>query len=170
MTTIPRPEFPEPMMQRAQWQNLNGQWDFLIDAADSGRDRHFETAAPFDRQITVPYPPESTLSGIGNVDFMAAVWYRRTITVTAAQLADTVRLHFGAVDYRATVFVNGVQVAEHTGGFVPFACDIQAQLHEGDNTLVVCAQDDVRSGKQPGGKQSHLYQSHGCDYTRTTGI
>ncbi|WP_262316224.1 glycoside hydrolase family 2 protein [Lacticaseibacillus parakribbianus] len=168
--TIPRPEFPEPMMQRTQWQNLNGQWDFLIDAADSGRDQHFETTAVFDRQITVPYPPESQLSGIGNVDFMAAVWYRRHFTVTAAQRQQVVRLHFGAVDYHATVFVNGQVVGQHDGGFVPFAFDIQAQLQDGDNTLVVCAQDDIRGGKQPGGKQSHLYQSHGCDYTRTTGI
>ncbi|WP_056950880.1 glycoside hydrolase family 2 protein [Lacticaseibacillus nasuensis] len=170
MTTIPRPEFPEPQFQRDHWQNLNGQWDFLIDDGDSGLDRHFETTGDFDQQITVPFCPESELSGIHHLDFMPAVWYRRTVTVSAAELAGVVRLHFGAVDYETHVFVNGEAVGTHRGGYSSFAFDIQAHLHEGANTLVVCARDDLRSGKQPNGKQSHLYYSHDCDYTRTTGI
>ncbi|WP_390405480.1 glycoside hydrolase family 2 protein [Lacticaseibacillus jixiensis] len=170
MNQIPRPEYPQPQFQRETWQNLNGQWDFLIDAGASGLDQHFETTGTFDRQITVPFAPESPLSGINEKDFMQAVWYRRHITLTEAQLQNVVRLHFGAVDYEAHVFVNGEEIGQHRGGYASFAFDIQAALVPGDNTLVICAIDHLRSGAQPSGKQSRAYQSQGCDYTRTTGI
>lgn len=170
MTLIPRAEYPEPMMRRAEWQALNGQWEFMLDDGNSGLDRHFEQTGQFDQTITVPYPPESELSGIHQLDFMPAVWYRRQFEVTQAQLKQVVRLHFGAVDYQAHVFVNGQLAGTHEGGYVAFAFDIQKLLVPGVNTVVVCAQDDPRVNLQPCGKQSREYASHDCDYTRTTGI
>ena len=112
--------------------------------------------------------PESKLSGVGHTDFMNGVWYKRTVNVPA-QTGRTV-LHFGAVDYHCRAFVNGKLVGEHKGGYSSFAFDITDALREGENEIAVFAQDDARCGFIPSGKQSHLYHSFGCFYTRTTGI
>lgn len=173
MTSLPRPEHPEPMAVRKTWQNLNGEWLFAFDFGVSGRERGL--AAPdadgkYPERITVPFCPESTLSGIGYTDFIPAVWYKRKISVTAEQLAGRVILHFGAVDFRSFVFVNGKEVGSHAGGYSSFSFDITPFLTEGENDLTVNARDDVRSFRQPAGKQSNRYASAGCKYTRTTGI
>lgn len=170
-----RPEHPNPQFERETWMNLNGEWDFAFDYGKSGMDRKLylnneEAEKSFTHRITVPFCPESVLSGIGCKDFMNSVWYRRTVTLTADQLKGRTILHFGAVDYEAHVFVNGNEVGRHIGGYVSFSFDITHQLHEGENTIVVCAIDDVRSGLQPVGKQSGQYYSYNCLYTRTTGI
>ena len=168
---IDRTEHPKPQFERAAWQNLNGEWQFEIDHGNSGAERGWEAPdAPFSRVINVPFCPESRLSGIGYTDFMTSVWYRRTVSVTAEELAGRVVLHFGAVDYLTTVYINGRKCGTHKGGYVSFAFDVTAYLCEGENTITVHAEDDTRDPMIPGGKQSSLYASHGCSYTRTTGI
>ena len=168
---IPRPEHPRPQFRRADWINLNGPWNFRIDHGDSGLEAGWaQDPTPIDRQIEVPFCPESARSGIRHTDFMTAVWYHRTIETPAAWLAGRVLLHFGAVDYECRAFVNGQPVGIHYGGSSSFAFDITEALSDGRGDLVVLARDDVRSGLQPAGKQSQRLQSHGCHYTRTTGI
>jgi len=156
-------------MVRDAWLNLNGAWEFAIDQGRSGRDRGLVTA-PLGGEILVPFCPESRLSGVGHTDFMAAVWYRRAFTLPEAWRGMRLLLHFGAVDYEAEAWVNGVSAGTHRGGFSSFTFDITDLVQPGENILTVCAEDDTRSPLQPGGKQSPWYASRGCHYTRTTGI
>ena len=168
---IPRPEHPKPQFRRDTWLNLNGEWDFLIDNGRSGEARRlYETFAGDVKKITVPFCPESALSGVGHKDFMYGVWYRRTVALTGEQLAGRTVLHFGAADYRTVAYVNGEKAGEHEGGYVSFSFDITAFVKPGENTLTVYCEDDTRCYMIPRGKQSEEYYSHGCDYTRTTGI
>lgn len=168
---IPRPEHPKPQFERASWTNLNGKWQFEIDNGRSGAYRGLsEVGTKLNSEITVPFCPESILSGIHNVDFMYGVWYKRTINLTDEQCSGRVALHFGAVDYKTTLFVNGKKVGEHIGGYVSFAFDITDYVTVGENEITVFAEDDTRSNNIPSGKQSDWFISHGCYYTRTTGI
>lgn len=170
MATIARQEHPKPQMQRANWQNLNGEWDFAFDFGRSGVERKLYEKDGFEQKIQVPFCPESELSGIGYKDFIPAVWYQRKVELTAEQLKGVVRLHFGAVDYECRLWVNGQEAGSHRGGYVSFCFDITKFAREGENTLTLYAVDDTRSGRQCKGKQSSLFHSNGCDYTRTTGI
>ena len=169
MNCLPRSEYPRPQFVRDAWMNLNGPWQFEIDHGASGRTRGL-----VDRDLTgtinVPFCPESELSGVNHKDFMAAVWYRRSFTLPKEAEGKRVLLHFGAVDYKCEAWVNGKSVGVHEGGYVSFAFDVTDALVPGENTLVVCAEDDQRHGRQPYGKQSPRYESFGCSYTRTTGI
>lgn len=170
-----RPEHPNPQFERESWLNLNGSWRFAFDFGRSGIDRKMyladeKTEALFDKEITVPFCPESDLSKIGYKDFINAVWYRRTVCLNSAQVSGRTLLHFGAVDYEAHVYVNGAHVASHLGGYNSFTADISDNVREGGNVITVYAADDTRSGRQAAGKQSTSYHSNGCLYTRTTGI
>ena len=172
---IYRTEHPKPQFMRENWVNLNGPWEFEFDFGISGEARGMaEPDAVFTKEINVPFCPESELSGIGYKDFMHSVWYRRKITVTGEQLQGRVLLHFGAVDYQATVYANGKKAGSHTGGYCSFSVDITPYLTIGENTLTVNAIDpkphQTPAGLQPVGKQSDRYHSYGCVYTRTTGI
>ena len=167
---IPRPEYPRPEMVRADWLNLNGWWDFALDLTDTGEEREFVQGKGFDKKILVPFAPESPLSGIGNLDFMAAVWYKRTFTLPESWAGRQALIHFEACDYRTTVWLNGRKVGEHVGGYTPFSFDLTAFLVSGENLLVVRARDDTRSGLQPVGKQSQRLNSYSCLYRRTTGL
>ncbi len=170
---IPRNEHPNPQFMRENYVNLNGEWDFAFDFGNSGNARGMNEGKGFDRKIIVPFCPESKLSGIGYTDFMNAVWYKRSFTLTAAELNGRVVLHFGAADYETFVWVNGKNAGSHVGGYTSFAFDITALVHEGDNEIIVNCQDFTahgRHGGQPVGKQSIRYASAGCCYTRTTGI
>jgi beta-galactosidase/beta-glucuronidase len=170
-TTLPRPEYPRPQWVRSDWINLNGQWQFEIDHGKSGKERGYqEPERDLSGFITVPFCPESKLSGVEYKDFMAAVWYKREISVPESWLNGRILLHFGAVDYETEVWVNGKSVGTHRGGYSSFSFDITTYVSSGINVITVYAEDDVRSGLQPRGKQSEKYYSHGCDYTRTTGI
>lgn len=167
---IPRAEHPNPQWERETWKNLNGPWEFEFDFGCSAVERRLWEKERFDREILVPFCPESRLSGIGYTDFINGVAYRRNFELSQEELSGRVLLHFGAVDYEASVYINGTLVGSHKGGYTSFCFDITKHVVPGPNTLFVAVKDDVRSGLQPKGKQAHLYASSGCDYTRTTGI
>jgi beta-galactosidase/beta-glucuronidase len=162
---------PRPRVQRADWIDLNGQWQFAYDDADRGlAERWQDDAARFDRTITVPFPPESEMSGIGDTAFHPVLWYRRTFAASAAP-GTRLLLHFGAVDYRASVWVNGDLVATHEGGHTPFSADITASLSAGgEQVVVVRAEDQPLDVTQPRGKQDWLPKPHAIWYDRTSGI
>ncbi|MEI8079963.1 MAG: sugar-binding domain-containing protein, partial [bacterium] len=168
-TPLPRPEYPRPQFVRADWLNLNGEWEFEIDAGDSGLERGLRER-PLTGRITVPFCPESSLSGVGHEDFMNAVWYRRTVRLPPAWAGRQVLLHFQAVDYDTTVWVNGREVGRHRGGFTPFSCELRGVAAPGDEAVIVVRARDDNRRPQPGGKQSAQYGRYGCLYTRTTGI
>ena len=168
---IYRTEHPKPQFMRENWLNLNGEWQFEIDNSNSGEERKlFNEAQDFSLKINVPFCPESKLSGVENVDFMNSVWYKREFEITKKQLEGRVVLHFGAVDYKTTVYINGNKCGSHKGGYVSFSFDITDYAVLGKNTVTVHAEDDTRSRMIPSGKQSEKYSSWGCYYTRTTGI
>jgi beta-galactosidase/beta-glucuronidase len=168
--TVPRPEHPRPRLTRASWRSLNGPWDFA-------RDDRAELGAPppegaaYDREIVVPFPPESALSGIGETGFQTSLWYRRRVQIPHDWDGLRVFLHVGACDYAADVFLDGARLGEHVGGSAPFRVDLTGVARPGgEHELVIHAVDDIRSGLQPGGKQSRELASYGCWYTRVSGI
>jgi len=166
---VPRPEHPRPDAYRTNWMTLNGEWEFEIDEAGDGLARGLSSGQTLARHIVVPFCPESQLSGIGHYGLMRNVWYRRQFELPAGMQGKRIRLHFGGVDYEASVWVNGHLAGTHVGGNVSFALDVTAMLRKGPNEIVVRAFDDTASGRQPTGKQTHTV-SEGCVYTRTTGI
>lgn len=166
----PRSEYPRPQLVRENYLNLNGKWEFEIDNGMSGRARGL--ARPENKlsgEINLPFCPESKLSGVGHKDFMYSVWYRREVEL---KKNDGMRIlfHVDACDYKSEVWVNGISVGHHVGGSSPAVYDITNAAKDGLNVITICAEDDLRSGNQPGGKQSNRYDSYGCSYTRTTGI
>jgi beta-galactosidase/beta-glucuronidase len=175
---IPRPEYPRPQFRREGWTNLNGEWAFAFDDSDAGLADGWQSitpeelrtdGSPFDRQIVVPFCYQSKHSGIGETAFHDVVWYARTFDYPS--LGDErLLLHFGAVDYRATVWVNGGRVASHEGGHTPFSADVTHALTAGENVLVVRAEDPSRDVTIPRGKQYWKEKTEGIFYTRTTGI
>ena len=168
---IPRNEHPNPNFKRENYEILNGEWEFEFDFGNSGVNREmFKNSSVFSKKITVPFCVESELSGIGYKDFTPAVWYRKKINITKEQLENRVFIIFGAVDFHAKLFVNEVEAGEHFGGYTSFRIELTKYLKEGENTLTLYVEDDTRSFMQARGKQSEEFYSHGCDYTRTTGI
>lgn len=167
-TPILRPEHPRPDRVRTEWLNLNGPWDFA--ETDSDDDLSWISASAYPDTIVVPFCRESELSGLNRKDFIRNVWYRKTITKPSGWNSERVLLHIGACDWKTTVYVNGDSVRTHIGGSTPFTVDLTEALAKGPATVVIHAFDDVRSGKQAGGKQSNKLESYGCLYTRTTGI
>ena len=171
MNSIPRPEHPNPQWERTNWVNLNGTWEFDFDFGRTARDRKlYASEEKLSKEILVPFCPESKLSGIGYTDFINSVCYRRKFDIAEADLNGKIFLHFGAVDYKSYIYVNGTLAGTHIGGYTSFTLDITNLVKTGENVLFVSADDDCRDGAQPSGKQSKLYYSHDCDYTRTTGI
>ncbi len=167
--SIPRAEYPRPQFVREGWMNLNGKWQFEIDNGRSGEARGLQKeGVALSGEITVPFCPESELSGVGHKDFMQGVCYKRKFTLD--NLAGRTVLHFGAVDYVCKAYINGVFVGSHKGGYVSFAFDITSAVRLGENEITVFAEDDTKDVSIPTGKQSDRYGSHGCFYTRTTGI
>ncbi|MCC6857097.1 MAG: glycoside hydrolase family 2 [Bryobacterales bacterium] len=168
---VPRPEYPQPQFQREQWINLNGRWEFEFDDQNAGLDQNWAAGnRKFSRAITVPFAFESKLSGIGDTSFHPWIWYRRTFTVPESWKGKRVLLHFGAVDYRAAVWVNGRAAGEHEGGNTPFHFDITPLLQKGANILTVRAEDPPEDRYVPRGKQYWEPKSRGIFYTRTSGI
>src|ERR1700712_2761690 len=120
-------EHPNPQMRRACWHSLNGAWDFSIDPHGLIEEPGDVT---WDREIVVPFSPETKASGIADTGFYAAVWYRRSFVIPDQSPNKKVLLHFEAVDYRATVWVNGAKVLVHEGGYTPFSADVTSALKE----------------------------------------
>ena len=139
----PRSEYPRPQFKRSAWLNLNGQWQFEIDHGDSGRARGLLEKETLEREITVPFCPESRLSGIGSTDFMKAVWYKRSFTLPRQAEGRRVFIHFGAVDYATEVWINGqpvLSVKGFTTGYAAFSVSAErfaAAARQGDNVLAV---------------------------------
>ena len=168
---LPRSEYPRPQFEREYWVNLNGTWTYSFDFGQTGADRNFRNSKGFDGKITVPFCPESSLSGVKHTDFIPCIWYQRTITVPETWGGKNILLNFGAVDYDATIFIDGKKVGRHCGAGSSFSLDITKFVKAGGSAnLVVQVKDNLRGGKQPGGKQSTGYYSAGCNYTRVTGI
>lgn len=167
----PRAEYPRPQFERADWINLNGEWSFTLDLADTGHERNFSNSSGFEGKIIVPFAPESKLSGIGHTEFINAVWYQRKIQIPQNWKGKHIKLNFGAVFYESEIFIDGKFVGRHYGGSDSFSYDITKYVSDGkEHNLVVHAESDLRSENLPSGKQSHKLHSHGCMYTRTTGI
>ena len=168
---IPRKEYPRPQFERKAWLNLNGEWDYTFDFTNIGMEKGFHKAIAFDGKITVPFPPESKLSGVGYKDFINHIWYRRTIQRPEEWAGKKVMLNFGAVYFNSEVYLDGILVGRHFGGSSSFSFDITRFVEDGlEHHLTVRASSDLRSTMQSAGKQSLLLNSHGCQYTRTTGI
>ncbi len=170
MKTVPRNEHPRPDLCRADYISLNGEWEFEVDNECVGVASGFEKRAHLDGMITVPFCPESSLSGVCRRDFMRAVWYRRELTVPENFGERRVILHIDAADYFTRVYINGECVGTHKGGYTPMAFDITDSLRSTGNYITVCVEDDILSMTQPAGKQSRKPESYGCYYTRHTGI
>jgi beta-galactosidase/beta-glucuronidase len=168
----PRPEYPRPQLERTSYINLNGEWQFEIDHANTGCARGLPAAESLSSKIIVPFCPESELSGVGYKDFMAAVWYKKVVNVTDDMLSDGKRtiLNIGACDFDTTIYVNGNKAGNHIGGYVSFSFDITSLLVAGDNIITIHAADNLRAHRQAAGKQSDRFGSYACSYTRTTGI
>jgi len=168
---VPRPEHPRPDFQRSDWINLNGPWQFEIDREQKGIERGYTSGRDLTGRITVPFPPEGRLSGIGERDFMESVWYRREVKVPSKWRDGRTLLHFGSVDYESWAWVNGIPVGHHKGGYSSFEYDITDAVREAEEAeIVVRVLDDNRTGLQACGKQSTQPESYGCHYTRVTGI
>lgn len=168
---VPRNEYPRPQLVRKEWQNLNGEWEFEFDDGDVGTaEQWFEPGRSFSRRITVPFAYQTKLSGIHDPSFHDWVWYKRTFSVNEAWKGRRIRLHFGAVDYRCWVYVNGQFVGMHEGGNTPFAFDITDRLTWGEEHVAVRVEDPSEDETIPRGKQYWIEKPDAIWYTRTTGI
>lgn len=166
-----RTEYPRPQFARDEWLHLNGAWEFEFDDERVGDKEQWGMGSrAFGRQIQVPFAYQSKLSGIGETGFHDLVWYRRSFTIPEEWTGKRILLHFGAVDYQATVWVNGQQAVFHEGGHTPFQADVTPFLRQGDNIVVVRAEDFSRDMTLPRGKQYWKENSASIFYTRTTGI
>ncbi len=160
--------YPRPQLRRAEWSTLDGEWDCAIDP-------RAELSGPglvvWNASITVPFAPETAASGIGDTGFYCAVWYRRRFARPQIKQNERLILHFGAVDYNATIWVNGVEVGRHQGGYTPFSIEITPVLAlDGLQEIVVRAEDDPADLEKPRGKQDWNLEPHSIWYPRTTGI
>ena len=161
--SCPLPEYPRPALVRDRWLNLNGEWDYAVRSVSEGE------PADYDGKILVPFPVESSLSGVQReVGAANALWYRRSFTVPASWKGERILLHFGAVDYEAEVWLNGVKVGSHSGGYTAFRFDLTPYLTRGEQRLVVRVWDPTDAGPQPRGKQRS--KSEAIWYTPVTGI
>ncbi|MDQ6887999.1 MAG: hypothetical protein M3068_11990 [Gemmatimonadota bacterium] len=162
------PEYPRPQMVRSTWQSLNGRWDYAI----RGRSAPVPSPTSFDGKILVPFPVESELGGVRrSVSETERLWYRRSFRAPDLGAGRRLLLHFGAVDWESTIFVNGQEVGTHRGGYDPFTLDITSALRPGagaEQELIVAVWDPTDAGDQPRGKQVRKPRS--IFYTSVTGI
>ena len=167
----PRAEYPRPQFERSEWKNLNGTWTYELDNSRTGQERKLVESKDLGGKITVPFCPESKLSGVQHTDFINTIWYQRTLDIPAAWDGKKILLHFGASDYETNIYIDAKKVFTHYGGGSSFEVDITKYVEAGKSAnLVLCVNDNLRDKCQPAGKQSTKLNSHGCYYTRTTGI
>ena len=160
--------YPRPIHERSEWTNLNGWWDFAIDAEGAWCSPE---QVIFGRRILVPFSPETKLSGVHETGFYRAVWYRREIDPPDLSEGKRLIIHFGAVDFAASVWVNGKLAGTHEGGYTPFYVDATELLSgTGKDVVVVRAEDDPQDLTKPRGKQDWQLEPHSIWYPRTTGI
>ncbi len=168
MTDRPVEDYPRPQLRRSAWTCLDGDWDFAL---DPDADWTTPEQATFDRTICVPFAPETEASGVGAAGFFRACWYRREFATPALAAGERLVLHFGAVDYAASVWVNGRLAVRHEGGYTPFKADVTDLLEPGAaQTVVVRAEDDPHDLAKPRGKQDWQLRPHSIWYPRATGI
>jgi len=160
----PLPEYPRPQMVRNDWKNLNGLWEYAITASGNAK------PSAFDGKVLVPFAIESALSGVGkNVGPDNTLWYRTRFTIPSNFRKKNILLHFGAVDWKSEVYVNGTLAGTHQGGYDPFTFDITSFLTgSGSQVLELKVTDPVDKGVQPRGKQ--VLKPSGIWYTSVTGI
>lgn len=158
--------YPRPQLRRQFWVSLNGRWDFAVD-----RDAVWQspTDVRWDATIEVPFAPETPASGIGHTSFLRACWYRRTVSLPQTDDGQRLILHFGAVDYDSTVWVDGQCIGNHEGGYTPFCFDVSRWAGR-SVPVVVRAEDDPHDLAKPRGKQDWQPVPHSIWYPRTTGI
>ena len=157
------PEYPRPIMERDKWQNLNGLWDYAI--LPMGQ----QEPQTFDGKILVPFAVESSLSGVQKeLGKGKELWYRRTFTIPSDWKSKNIILHFGAVDWKAEVYLNNIKIGTHTGGYTPFSFDVTPFLTSGNQKLVVKVWDPTSDSSIPRGKQ--VTNPHGIWYTPVSGI
>ncbi|MBA2777020.1 MAG: glycoside hydrolase family 2 [Chloroflexia bacterium] len=164
---------PNPQFSRPGWVDLCGDWRFRFDEDDAGlREQWFAQAELLDRTIRIPFPPESELSGVNDKSYHPICWYARQFRDARDNADDRLIVNFGAVDYHATVWVDGAHVGEHTGGHTPFSFDVTDALAAAgaEHWLVVRAFDDPVDAEQPRGKQDWEPEPHVIWYHRTSGI
>ena len=158
-----RNEHPNPQFKRASYECLNGEWEFHLGTSGG------KINVPLEQRIYVPFCVESELSGVGIKDFVNECVYGKLITLSESDLANRVVLHFGAVDFFAEVYLNGVKICSHKGGYTPFEAELNSAAQVGENRITVVVRDNVLDDV-PSGKQSYKKESFGCYYTRCTGI
>ena len=166
---LPDPNHPRPQMTRETWRDLSGEWEFAFDDKKNGVRRHWANRPSLPLRITVPFAYQAPLSGIDDKGIHEVVWYALDLDPTAEERENDLLLHFGAVDYVATVYLNGVVIGGHRGGNVPFAIDVKPYLKKGRNRLALRVEDG-QSKAQPRGKQAWTGVPKSCDYYCTTGI
>ncbi|MGD9128304.1 MAG: glycoside hydrolase family 2 TIM barrel-domain containing protein, partial [Planctomycetia bacterium] len=173
MTDIPRPEHPRPDFRRHDWLNLNGRWDFAFDREDVGVKEKWYLKHDWPKKILVPFAHQSKLSGIGDTKHYRQVWYHRTFVVPEKMQGKQIRLHVGAADFEATVWVNGKKCGTYESGQTPFTIDITPFLKpeaDAENDLVIRVYDNELDPEQPRGKQKANGKRNRFNYTHITGI
>ena len=167
---IPRPEYPRPQFARANWLNLNGEWEFCFDDANQGFNLGWQHGLALECRITVPFPYQSELSGINDKSIHEIVWYARSFNLPPEWLGMNLLLQFGAVDYDFTVWVNGHEVGHNQGGHIQVQFNIAPYINPDENRLTLRVVDS-QNPTQPRGKQSATGRPYGIDYycTRESG-
>ncbi len=166
---MPRPEYPRPSFVREEWVNLNGIWEFTYDHGSRGRRMNWQDGREFEGRILVPFAYQTEMSGINDKGVHEVVWYARSFDFKEEWKGRDLLIHFGAVDYACTVYVNGIEVGHNKGGHVPFSFDVAPYCRMGENRLTLRVEDAL-DPFQPRGKQSSTGLPHGIDYYCTTGI
>jgi len=157
------PEYPRPIMERSDWQNLNGLWEYAIKVTGENEPKSF------DGKILVPFAVESSLSGVQkSLGKENELWYKRTFTIPSAWNNKSILLHFGGVDWKTEIYLNDIKIGTHVGGYAPFCFDITPYLQKGEQKLVVKVWDPTSDGFQPRGKQ--VTKPEGIWYTPVSGI